>query len=124
MNMVQPHSGLPVAANPRGVAAAAGSHPPETAAQRKLEKAAESFETMLISELWKGFQSGVSSLTGESRPAGSDTLNSMATQAMAAALAHRGALGIAKMIVRQLGPRLNHGGAAETGSKIKIASSG
>jgi Rod binding domain-containing protein len=124
MNTVQPNPGLAVAASRQGVTAAGGGQTPETAEHRKLRKAAEDFETILISELWEQFQSGISSLSGGSQPAGSDTLNSLATQSLSSALAHRGGLGIAQMIVRQLEPTLNHGGADAKTTKIKTASSG
>ena len=122
MSAVQLTPGVPVAANratPPGA-----SQTPETPEHRKLRKAAEDFETILISELWEQFQSGVSSLSGGSQPAGSDTLNSLATQSLSSALAHRGGLGIAQMIVRQLEPTLNHGGETGKAEKIKTPSSG
>jgi Rod binding domain-containing protein len=124
MNAVQPSLGQQVAGNRQGVTPAGGSQAPETAEHRKLRKAAEDFETILISELWQQFQSGMSSLSGGSQPAGSDTLNSLATQSLSSALAHRGGLGIAQMIVRQLEPTLNHGGEDAKTTKIKTASSG
>ena len=124
MSTVQLNPRLALAANRSGVTPAGGSQTPETAEHRKLRKAAEDFETILISELWEKFQSGISSLSGESQPAGSDTLNSLATQSLSSALAHRGGLGIAQMIVRQLEPTLNHGGEDAETTKIKTASSG
>ena len=124
MNSVQPSLGLQAAGNRQGVTPAGGSQTPETTEHRKLRKAAEDFETILISELWEQFQSGLSSLSGGSQPAGSDTLNSLATQSLSSALAHRGGLGIAQMIVRQLEPTLNHGGEDAKAAKIKTASSG
>jgi Rod binding domain-containing protein len=124
MNVVQLNQGLPVGAHRQGVTPAAEDQTPETPAHRKLRKAAEEFESMMIAQLWQGFQSGLSSLTGESQPAGSETLNSLATQSMSTALAHRGGLGLAQMIVRQLEPSLNHSGAGAKGAKIKTAPSG
>lgn len=79
----------------------------ETAAHKKLRKAAEEFEGILISQLLGDFQSGFSSLTGDAPMAGSDSLNSLAIQTFSNALAVRGGLGIARMIVHQLEPSLN-----------------
>jgi len=93
-------------------------------ALRKLRKAAQDFEAILIPELWEHCQPSFSSFSGETPPAGSDTLNSLAIQAMSAGLAHRGGLGIARMLVRQLEPSLHRGPTDQTGSKIKMASSG
>lgn len=124
MNLIQPLAEVPLGTRSLGTAAALPAHSPETPAHQKLRKAAEAFESMLISELWQGFQSGTSSLTGESPPAGSDTLGSLATQSMAAGLAHRGGLGIARMIFRQLEPSLSRGGEGSTRGEIKSASLG
>ena len=96
----------------------------ETPAHRKLRKAAQDFEAILISELWEHFQPSFSSLSGDAPLAGSDTLNSLAIQAMSAGLAQRGGMGIARVLVRQLEPSLNRGPAGQVGSKIKTASSG
>jgi len=82
---------------------------PETPAHRKLRKAAQDFEAILISQLLGDFKTGFSSLTGDAPLAGSDTLNSLALQAMSSALASRGGLGIGQMLVRQLEPSLNRG---------------
>jgi len=48
----------------------------ETSAHKKLRKAAEEFEGILISKLLEEFKTGFSSIGGESPMAGSDTLNS------------------------------------------------
>jgi Rod binding domain-containing protein len=116
--------GLEAFADRGGVTPAGRSQAEETPAHRKLRKAAQDFEAILISELWEHFQSSLSSFSGETPPAGSDTLNSLAIQAMSMALAHRGGLGIAQMLVRQLEPSLNRGQTDQTGIKIKTASSG
>jgi len=97
---------------------------PETLAHKKLRKAAQDFEGILISQLWGEFQTGFSSLTGDAPLAGSDTLNSLAIQTLSAALASRGGLGIGKMLVHQLEPSLNRGQQNQGGGKIKTASEG
>ena len=93
----------------RRAAAGASASSPETPAHRKLRKAAQDFEAILISQLLGDFKTGFSSLTGDAPLAGSDTLNSLALQAMSSALASRGGLGIGQMLVRQLEPSLNRG---------------
>jgi Rod binding domain-containing protein len=82
---------------------------PETPAHKKLTKAAEEFEGMLISQLLSGFSSGFSSLSGDTPLAGSDTLNSLAVQTLSTAMAGRGGFGIGKMLVHQLEPSLHRG---------------
>jgi Rod binding domain-containing protein len=82
---------------------------PETPAHRKLRKAAQEFEGMLISQLLGDFKMGASSLTGDAPLAGSDTLNSLAIQSFSSALAGRGGLGIGNMLVHQLERSLNRG---------------
>jgi Rod binding domain-containing protein len=124
MTAAAPVAGLVTFANRQGVTPAGAGQATETAAHRKLRKAAQDFEAILISELWEHFQSSFSSLSGDAPPAGSDTLSSLALQAMSAGLAQRGGFGIARMLVRQLEPGLDRGPTGQTGSKIKTASSG
>ena len=88
-------------------AATAPGNSPETPAHKKLRKAAQEFEGILISQLWGEFKSSLSSIEGDTPMAGSDTLNSLAIQTLSTALASRGGLGIAKMLVHQLEPSLN-----------------
>ena len=82
---------------------------PGTAAHKKLCKAAQDFEGMLISQLLGDFTSGFSSLSGDAPLAGSETLNSLAVQTLSTAMASRGGFGIGKMLVRQLEPSLPRG---------------
>ena len=79
----------------------------ETPAHRKLRKAAQEFEGILISQLLQDFH--FSSLGGDSPLAGSDTLNSLAVQTLSNSMAARGGFGIGQMLVRQLEPGLNRG---------------
>jgi Rod binding domain-containing protein len=116
------HPGLAAFLNCSGVTPAARGHAgEETPAYRKLRKAAQDFEGLLIAELWDQSSTDYSSLPGETQTAGPDTLKSLAIQTMSVALAQRGGLGIARMLVRQLEPSLNRG---QAGGKIKTASSG
>src|SRR5271165_2252107 len=69
----------------------------------KLKKSAQEFESILLqSWLEKMNQSLVGS--GESQDAAHDTVSSLGTQAIASALAARGGIGIAAMLLRQLQP--------------------
>jgi len=105
MTVAATDSGLHELANRQSVSSAGST--PETLAHKKLRKAAQDFEGILISQLWGEFQSGFSSLTGDAPSAGSDTLDSLAIQTLSSALAARGGLGIGQMLVHQLEPSLN-----------------
>ena len=63
-------------------AAASSGNSPETSAHKKLRKAAQEFEGILISQLWGEFKSSLSSIEGDTPMAGSDTLNSLAIQTL------------------------------------------
>ena len=101
------NSGSVTHASREEVAPASGQA--ETSAHKKLRKAAEAFEGILISKLLEEFKTGFSSIGGESPMAGSDTLNSLAIQTLSGAMARRGGLGIGKMLLHQLEPTLNLG---------------
>lgn len=69
----------------------------------RLRKSAQEFEAILLqSWLEKMNQSFVGS--SESQDAAHDTVSSLGTQAIASALAARGGIGIANMLLRQLQP--------------------
>jgi len=91
--------------------------PPESAAHKKLVKAAQEFEGILISQLLGDFKAGLSGDGGGAPLAGSDTLNSLAIQSLSEALARRGGLGIAQMLVHQLAPGLRADQTTTGGSK-------
>jgi Rod binding domain-containing protein len=122
MTLAAIHSGLQ--APHRRQEAAAAVDPSQTPAHKKLVRAAQEFEGMLISQLLGDFKSGLSSFAGDGPLAGSDTLNSMAVQTLSGALARQGGLGIGRMLVHQLEPSLSRGGKGTTGNNIKTASSG
>jgi len=105
------------------ISAVAAKGAPETPAHRKLQKAAQEFEGMLLAELWKESGSDISAPFGDSTSGESETMNSLAIETMSAALAQRGGLGIARMLVHQLEPGLQHGGERTGSGKIKAASS-
>jgi len=99
--------GIQTLGNPQKVTSAGG--PPEARGHKKLRKAAQDFEGILLSQLLEDFKVGSSSLPGDTPLAGSDTLNSLAIQTLSSALASRGGLGIGQMLVHQLEPSLNRG---------------
>jgi Rod binding domain-containing protein len=94
----------------------------ETPTHRKLVKAAEQFEGMLISQLLGDFKGGLAAPGEESSAGSSDSLNSFAIQSLSEALARRGGLGIARMLIHQLDSGLHRGTTAESGEKIRMAS--
>ncbi|HXW13525.1 MAG TPA: hypothetical protein VEN79_03365 [Terriglobia bacterium] len=104
MTLTTLSAGLPTLAHrPEG---ASGSGQAETSAHKKLRKAAQEFEGMLISQLLGEFNMGFSSLSGDSPLAGSETLNSLAIQTLSGAMARRGGFGIGEMLIHQLEPSL------------------
>jgi peptidoglycan hydrolase FlgJ len=67
---------------------------------QKLTKVAKQFEGVLLSSLLQEVQKGTLDSSGGGLGAGSETLQSLGTEAVAQAIAQKGGLGIAKMIVR------------------------
>ncbi len=79
------------------------SSPPAAQPPSKLAKSAQEFESILLASwLEKMNQSFVGS--EESQDPAHDTVSSLGTQAIASALAARGGIGIAGMLLRQLQP--------------------
>jgi Rod binding domain-containing protein len=66
---------------------------------QKLKKAAQEFEGVLLSSWLEEMQKSSLDSSGSGQEAGAETLRSLGTQAVAQALAQRGGLGIARMIV-------------------------
>jgi Rod binding domain-containing protein len=66
---------------------------------QKLTKAAQGFEGVLLSSWLEEAQKSSLDPSAAGKDAGSETLRSLGTQAVAQALAQRGGLGIARMIV-------------------------
>ena len=67
---------------------------------QKLTRVAQEFEGILLSSWLEEVQKDSLDPSGASLGAGSETLRSLGTQAVAQALAQRGGVGIARMIVR------------------------
>lgn len=78
-----------------------GTGPTATGATPKLVKAAREFEAILLQN-WLEKMNKSMVAEGESQDAAHDTISSMGAQAVATALADRGGVGIASMLVRNL----------------------
>jgi Rod binding domain-containing protein len=69
----------------------------------QLARVAQEFESVLLGSLLRSMEQSFSSVPGEqSKPAGSEDYNFLATEALGSALAQRGGLGIADMIICNL----------------------
>ena len=73
---------------------------PEAGAKlQKLSRAAKQFEGILLTSLLQEVQKGTLDQSGGGLGGGSETLRSLGTEAVAQAIAEKGGLGIARMIV-------------------------
>jgi Rod binding domain-containing protein len=73
----------------------------------KLRKAAAEFESMLISNLWKSMKSSLGeSSEDDSTDPSHDILDDWGIRAMSSAVANAGGLGIGKLILKDLEPKL------------------
>ena len=98
---------------------AAHTHAPApTAQQRKLRQAADEFEGMVISSLWKSFQNDPMT-GGNGSDAAGGSIRNLGLQAMSTAMAASGGLGLAKMVEKQLAPDLAAPSAPGIKSQIK-----
>ena len=88
-------------------------NPPKnnTPAERKLHKAAAEFESLLLSNLWKSMKSGFASSDSDpdsdSDDAGHGTLEELGIESMSSAVGKAGGLGIGKLILKHLEPKLS-----------------
>ena len=107
-------------ASPAVQATAAAAEPP-----RKLTKAAQEFEAILLSNWLEKLQESFAGQDDGSDPAHS-TLASMGTQAIASALAARGGIGIAKLLLQHFAKSTDKtaASAADVHDGQKITSSG
>ncbi len=101
--MMNPGAHLPTM---RSLSAASAANQPESPAHKRLRKAAQDFEGILISEMWEKFNEGFTDFGGETPLAGSETMNSLAIQTLSTAIAKSGGLGIGKMLLHSLEPTL------------------
>jgi len=72
--------------------------------QRKLEKAAAEFESILISTFWKSMKDSFSDGNEDVTDPAHSSLDDMSIQAMAGAMSKAGGLGLGKLILRHLEP--------------------
>ena len=86
------HATLGPATNPAG-------EPNAGSRIQKLTKVAKQFEGVLLSTLLQEVQNGTLDPSDAGLGAGSETLRSLGTEAVAEAIAQKGGLGIARMIV-------------------------
>jgi Rod binding domain-containing protein len=84
-------------------AAVAANSPRPTQPPNKLAMAAQEFESILLASWLEKMNQGFVG-TQESQDAAHDTVSSLGTQAIASALAARGGIGLASMLLRQLQP--------------------
>jgi Rod binding domain-containing protein len=78
----------------------------ETAAQHKLRQAAGQFESMLLADLWKSMKSTFEDDDGESADPAHGAMDELGMEAMSSAVGKAGGLGIGKLIVQHLEPKI------------------
>lgn len=78
----------------------------DTPRQHKLRQAAQQFESMLMSSLWKSMKSSFDDDDSDSDPA-LGTLQDWSMEAMSNAVGKAGGLGIARLIMKDLEPRIS-----------------
>lgn len=83
-------------------ATSAGTSPDE----HKLRKAAGDFESILLATLWKGMKEGLGDDQSSSDPA-HGTLEDWGIEIMASAVGRAGGLGIGKLILEHLDPKVH-----------------
>ena len=77
-----------------------------SAQEQKLRKAAGEFESILLSSFWKSMRESFASPEDESSDPAHETLEDWGIQAMSDAVGKAGGLGIGKLILKELEPRL------------------
>jgi Rod binding domain-containing protein len=79
---------------------------PSTVADHKLRKAAGEFESMLLANLWKSMKTTFTQPDDDSGDPAHDSLEDWGIQAMSDAVGKNGGLGIAKLILKHLEPKV------------------
>jgi Rod binding domain-containing protein len=85
-------------------------HAPPTKASVKNEKAARDFEALLIGPVLDALQKTFAGDANDSKTPGASDYRQMGTQALSQAIAARGGLGIAQLVLRHLQPPKVSGG--------------
>jgi Rod binding domain-containing protein len=88
-----------------------------SAKERKLWQAAGQFESMLLSNLWKSMKSAFEEDADESDPA-HGVMDDWGIEAMCTGVGKSGGLGIAKLIMKDLEPKLRNAGRPIAGVPI------
>ena len=83
-----------------------GTEAPMSRDGQKLRNAALEFEAILLSSWWDQMQKCSLTPDENGHEPGFDTLQSLGTRAVSLALAGRGGLGIADLMIRQLSPAI------------------
>lgn len=78
------------------------AHLPEAKAMAKNEKAARDFEAVLLTPVFDALQKTFAGDAEDDKTTGASDFRQMGSQALAQAIAARGGIGIAKMILRHL----------------------
>ena len=91
--------------NPVSVLTTTSAVAPIAEHARKITKAAHEFEAVLLNSLLGPLEKTFSSLPGKEADTVSDNYHSMGMQALASALAAKGGVGIAAMVVKSLSKR-------------------
>jgi Rod binding domain-containing protein len=80
--------------------------PSKTADQQKLKNAAGEFESILLANLWKSMKQSFGSQETNNDPA-HGTLDDWGIEIMSSAVGKAGGLGLGKLILEHLEPKLN-----------------
>ena len=75
--------------------------------ERKLQKAAAEFESILLSTFWKSMKSAFAESDEDASDPAHETLDDFGIQAMSNAMGKAGGLGLGKLILKQLEPLLH-----------------
>ena len=78
--------------------------PPSAKAIGKNEKAARDFEALLLTPVLDSLQKTFAGDSGDSKTTGASDYRQMGSQALAQAIAARGGIGIAQLVLRHLQP--------------------
>ena len=74
--------------------------------EQKLRKAAGEFESLLLQNRWKSMKASFASDDGDASDPAHDTLDDWGIQAMSDAVGKNGGLGIGRMILKDLEPKI------------------
>jgi Rod binding domain-containing protein len=85
----------------------------------KLQRATEEFEAILLSSWWEQMQKSFPAASESEQEPGFDTLRELSYRALAVALASRGGIGVASLMLRQLEPALPNSPPATQELKTK-----